>query len=91
LSEQSAAVEIYTWRYCPYCMRAKRHLSARGVSFVEYAIDGDSAAREAMRERADGRYTLPQIFIDGQGIGGCDELLSLDARGELEPMLTRSR
>ena len=80
-------VEIYTWRACPFCIHAKRLLSARGVRFVEYPIDGDAAARAAMRDRAGGRDTLPQIFIDDQPIGGCDELVSLDRSGDLETWL----
>ncbi len=81
-----ATVEIYTTPTCPFCHRAKRLLDKRGVSYRE--IDAaDAATRKAMTERAEGRYTVPQIFINGQGIGGCDELFSLDFEGELTPML----
>lgn len=86
-----ARVEIYTWRACPFCIRAKRLLNARGVRFVEYPIDGDAAARAAMRERAGGRDTLPQIFIDDRPIGGCDELFALDRSGGLETLLGPGR
>lgn len=82
-----AKVEIYTWRSCPFCIRAKALLDRKNVNYVEYGIDGDRQARSAMTERADGRSTVPQIFIDDQGIGGCDELHALDRSGELEPML----
>jgi glutaredoxin 3 len=83
----AANVEIYTWRYCPFCIRAKQLLERKGVAYTEFAIDGDHAARAAMSERADGRTSLPQIFIDGQGIGGCDELHALDRKGQLDPLL----
>ncbi|MCT0224448.1 glutaredoxin 3 [Synechococcus sp. CS-1328] len=83
----AANVEIYTWRYCPFCIRAKQLLERKGVAYTEYGIDGDHAARAAMSERADGRTSLPQIFIDGQAIGGCDELHALDHKGQLDPLL----
>ena len=67
-------VEIYTWQYCPFCIRAKSLLKKKNVNFTEYKIDGDEDARALMIERADGRRTLPQIFIDNEGIGGCDDL-----------------
>lgn len=82
-----ARVEIYTWRACPFCIHAKRLLNARGVDFIEYPIDGNAAARAAMRERAGGRDTLPQIFIDDQPIGGCDELVALERSGDLDALL----
>ena len=80
-------VEIYTWRFCPYCLRAKELLRSKGISFVEYSIDGDNAARERMVTRAEGRRTLPQIFINEQGIGGCDELYALDQKQKLDILL----
>jgi glutaredoxin 3 len=83
----TAKVEIYTWRFCPFCIRAKALLDRKGVAYVEYAIDGDNAARSAMTQRADGRSSLPQIFIDSQGIGGCDELHALERSGRLDPLL----
>ena len=82
-----AKVEIYTWRSCPFCIRAKALLERLRVNYVEYAIDGDSSARAAMTARAEGRTTGPQIFIDGRGIGGCDELHALDRAGELQSLL----
>ena len=69
-------VEIYTWQYCPFCIRAKSLLKKKNINFTEYKIDGDEDARALMIERADGRRTLPQIFIDNEGIGGCEELYS---------------
>jgi glutaredoxin 3 len=83
----AANVEIYTWSSCPFCIRAKGLLNKKGVQFTEYCIDGDEAAREKMAQRANGRRSLPQIFINDQHIGGCDDLHALDAQGKLEPML----
>lgn len=83
----SAKVEIYTWSTCPFCMRALALLRQKGVEFQEYCIDGDAAAREAMAERAHGRRSLPQIFINDHHIGGCDDLYALDRGGELDSLL----
>jgi len=85
--ESSTAVEIYTWSRCPYCMRAKALLDEKQVNFTEYVIDGDEDARDRMSERANGRRSLPQIFIDDKHVGGCDDLYDLEARGELDPLL----
>ena len=82
-----AKVEIYTWQYCPFCIRAKSLLHQKGVTFKEYPIDGDNAARQIMSERANGRTTVPQIFINDNGIGGCDELYALEAVQELDELL----
>ncbi|MEB3274099.1 MAG: glutaredoxin 3 [Prochlorothrix sp.] len=82
-----AAVEIYTWQTCPYCIRAKMLLMWKGVNFTEYKIDGDGAARVKMAERAGGKRTVPQIFINQAHVGGCDELYALDAQGKLDPLL----
>ena len=83
----AATVEIYTWRFCPFCIRAKGLLDRKGVAYSEYAIDGDEAARAVMAQRADGRRSLPQIFINDQGIGGCDELHALERAGRLDALL----
>lgn len=83
----AAKVEIYTWSFCPYCIRAKGLLDKKGVEYSEYCIDGDESARDEMRERADGRSSLPQIFIDDRHIGGCDDIYALESKGELEPLL----
>ncbi len=80
-------VEIYTWRTCPFCIRAKALLRRKGVAFTEYAIDGDEAAREQMAARAGGRRSVPQIFINGQHIGGCDDLYRLEQAGALDRLL----
>jgi glutaredoxin 3 len=87
LSAGPAKVEIYSWRFCPFCIRAKGLLDRKGVVYSEYLIDGDAAAREAMTRRAHGRSTLPQIFINDRGIGGCDELYALDREGRLDALL----
>lgn len=80
-------VEIYTWRTCPFCIRAKALLNRKGIPYTEYAIDGDEAARSRMAERAGGRCSVPQIFINGRHIGGCDELYQLEQAGELDRLL----
>lgn len=80
-------IEIYTWSTCPFCLRAKGLLNRKGVEFTEYCIDGDNEAKEKMAIRANGNRSLPQIFIDDQHIGGCDEIHSLDAQGKLDQLL----
>jgi glutaredoxin 3 len=81
-------VEIYTWRSCPFCIRAKQLLTSKGVDFTEYKIDGDEAARKQMAQRANGRRSVPQIFINDRHIGGCDDIYDLDFQGKLDPLLT---
>ncbi|MBW4591356.1 MAG: glutaredoxin 3 [Brasilonema angustatum HA4187-MV1] len=85
-----ANVEIYTWQTCPYCIRAKMLLWWKGVKFTEYKIDGNEAARVNMAERANGRRSVPQIFINNQHIGGCDDLYQLDTQAQLDPILSQS-
>lgn len=80
-------VEIYTKDYCPYCHRAKSFLSARGVNFTEYDVTYNRDGEAEMRRRS-GRRTVPQIFVDGVGIGGSDDLVRLDRQGKLTPLLT---
>jgi glutaredoxin 3 len=82
-----AKVEIYTSPFCGYCARAKRLLAAKGVDFVEYDVMADSSLRDTMESRAGGRSTVPQIFVDGKHVGGCDDLYALDAQGQLDPLL----
>ena len=81
------AVEIYTWSMCPFCIRAKALLKQKGITYQEYVIDGDEQARLAMGQRANGRRSVPQIFIDGEHIGGCDDLYDLEHQGQLDAML----
>jgi glutaredoxin 3 len=79
-------VEIFTTQTCPYCIAAKKLLQSKGVSYEETDVGADPAIREAMTARA-GRRSVPQIFIDGTHVGGCDDLHALDAAGKLDPML----
>ena len=80
-------VKMYTTAVCPYCTRAKQLLSARGVSSIEeIRVDRDDAARVHMMEIT-GRRTVPQIFIGATHVGGCDDLIALDARGALAELL----
>ncbi len=81
-------VEIYTWTYCPFCIRAKALLDKKGVNYENYVIDGDEEARDVMAERSNGKRSLPQIFISDRHIGGCDDLYALEIQGELDPLLT---
>jgi glutaredoxin 3 len=83
----TAKVEIYTWSLCPFCIRAKGLLNRKGVEFIEYCIDGDEEARAAMAERAKGKRSLPQIFINDRHIGGCDDIHALEKKGDLDPLL----
>lgn len=83
----AAKVEIYSSPFCGYCARAKGLLSRKGVDYVEYDVLADSSKRDEMVERAHGRTTVPQIFIDGTHVGGCDDLYALEGEGRLDPML----
>jgi glutaredoxin 3 len=80
-------IVIYTTATCPYCHRAKALLNKRWLAFEEISVDGNPAARAAMTARANGRYTVPQIFFGDRHIGGSDDLHDLDARGELQAVL----
>ncbi|MBK5264847.1 MAG: glutaredoxin 3 [Alphaproteobacteria bacterium] len=80
-------VEIYTKMMCSFCARAKRLLSDKGVEFEEYDITMGGPKRQEMLDRANGGYTVPQIFIDGNHIGGSDDLMELESAGRLDPLL----
>ena len=82
-------VEIYTKDYCPFCHRAKELLRIKGVPFEEIEITRNPVLEEEMRRRS-GRTTVPEIFINGQLIGGCEELFNLDEKGGLDPLLGAS-
>ena len=82
-----ASVEIYTRKFCSCCHYAKELLSRKGVAFREIDVTGNADVRRQMTERAQGRNTLPQIFIGSKHIGGCDELYALEDAGELDPLL----
>ena len=85
-----AKVEIYTWATCPFCRRAKQLLDSKNIKYIEYAIDGDEAARDAMVQRgSDGKRSVPQIFINNVHIGGSDALYQLEAAGKLDLLLTQ--
>lgn len=84
-----ANVEIYTWQTCPFCLRAKLLLWLKGVDYTEYKIDGDDTARNQMSQRANGRRTVPQIFINNQHIGGFDDLDQINQAGQLDPLLVQ--
>lgn len=80
-------VEIYTTPFCPYCHAAKALLRKKGVTFHEIDVSSDQKLRMAMTQRAGGRRAVPQIFIGGQHVGGCDDLHALDAERALDKML----
>lgn len=82
-----AEVVIYTTRICPYCVRAKMLLQRKGVAYKEVDVSNDPAERQALVERTRQR-TVPQIFINGEHIGGCDDLYALDRAGGLDPKLS---
>jgi glutaredoxin 3 len=86
-----AKVVIYTTSTCPYCVAAKRLLSQKRVEFQEVKVDGDRAQRAKMTDLAGGRTSVPQIFIDGRHIGGCDDLFDLDRAGGLDPLLCEAQ
>ena len=82
-----ANVEIYTKTFCGYCCRAKHLLESKGIAYREISVDFGGEARQQMIERANGRTTVPQIFIGDRHIGGCDELLELERSGELDGLI----
>ena len=82
-----AKVEIYTKAFCPYCARAINLLASKGVAVEEFDITMGGPKRGEMLERANGRSTVPQVFIDGQHIGGSDDLAALDRDGKLDTLL----
>jgi len=82
-----AKVEIYSTIFCPYCARARSLLQRKGVAFSDVDLDENPERRDEMVSRAGGRYTVPQIFIDGEHIGGSDDLFALDRAGQLDAKL----
>lgn len=85
----AADVYLYTTRFCPFCIRAKNLLNSKGVAFREIPVDGNPALREEMTKAA-GSHTVPQIWINQQHVGGCTDLMALDAKGQLDAMLAAS-
>ena len=82
-----ARVEMYATMWCPYCSRARMLLQGKGISFTEIDLDEEPGRRTEMVRRAQGRTSVPQIFIDGDHIGGSDDLVALDRAGQLDPKL----
>jgi glutaredoxin 3 len=82
-----AKVEMYTTMWCPYCAQARALLEKKGVDYTEIDIAEQPRRRDEMIRRAGGRTSVPQIFIDGEHIGGCDEMVALDRKGLLDPKL----
>jgi glutaredoxin 3 len=80
-------VEIYTTRYCPYCVAAKTLLKRKGVAYKEFDVGFDVEKREEMIKRANGRVTVPQIFVGSTHVGGNDDLQALERAGKLDPLL----
>jgi len=86
-----AEVELYTTPFCPYCVRARALLDRKGVAFTDIDITEEPSRRAEMIKRAGGRTSVPQIFIDGEHIGGSDELVALDNAGKLDAKLGMSK
>lgn len=80
-------VEIYVKTFCGFCFRAKRLLDSKGIEYKEHMVHFGGPERQEMIERSGGRTTVPQIFIDGRHIGGCDELMQLESQGKLDELL----
>lgn len=85
-----AKIEIYTSIMCPFCSHAVRLLKSKNISFEQIDISMSSALRQAMCNRAGGRTSVPQIFVNDEHIGGCDDLVALESAGHLDALLTRS-
>ena len=83
-----AKIEVYTTNVCPYCDRAKQLLRKHNLSFEEINVSSNILKREEMLKRSNGRQTVPQIFINNQHVGGCDDLYALDKAGRLLSMIT---
>lgn len=82
-----AEVTIYTTRYCPYCTAARALLEEKGIAYTEHDVTGSPEERRRLVERSGGRTTVPQVFIDGQPVGGYDDLAALDRAGRLDTLL----
>ena len=81
-----AEIIMYTTGYCPYCSRARGLLQQKGIEFTDIRVDDNPELRAEMEEKS-GRHTVPQIFINGQHIGGCDDMFALEEQGKLDPLL----
>lgn len=85
-----AIIEIYTWSHCRFSIQAKALLDRKGLEYIEYSIDEDIKARKALGKRANGDIAIPQIFINGQHIGGCNNLYILEEIGSLDELVNFS-
>ncbi|EAR09568.1 glutaredoxin 3 [Reinekea blandensis] len=85
----SADIRMYSSQWCPFCIQAKRLLESKQVSFKEIIVDGDPTLRAQMMQES-GRHTVPQIWINGEHIGGCDELYTLERNQKLDSLLTEA-
>ena len=85
----TATTEIYTKWGCPYCVRAKALLDGKGVAYEEYDVTLGGPKRAEMEQRVPGARTVPQIIVEGQALGGCDDIVALDRAGKLDPLLGR--
>jgi len=83
-------IEIYIKTWCPFCAKAKKLLESKGLPYEEFDIESDSKFVTEMRERSK-NHTVPQIFIDGKHIGGCDDLHEIDSTGELDNLVSQSK
>ncbi len=84
-----ASVEIYTKTFCPYCWKAKALLESKGLAYREISVDFGGEVRQQMIQRANGRTTVPQIFIREEHVGGCDDLLALESSGRLDDLVSK--
>lgn len=82
-----AEITMYSRSWCPYCRAAKELLESKGAAYNEIDIEREGGARQEMVQKAGGRTSVPQIFINGRHVGGCDDLYALDGRGELDRLL----
>lgn len=82
-----SGIEVYSSLWCPFCARAKALLNRKGVEYREIDVDRDPNLRQQMMQRAGGRRTVPQIFVDGRHVGGSDDLAALERAGELDALL----
>lgn len=87
MASERTEIEIYTTPFCPYCTMAKSLLQSKGVEWKEIDLMSEPARRDEMLTRADGRSTVPQIFVNGSGLGGFDEISALDRQGKLDEIL----
>ena len=85
-AEQSQPIVMYTTKFCPYCIRARGLLESKGWDYQNIPVDADQGLRSEMIEKS-GQHTVPQIWIGGQHVGGCDELFRLEAVNQLKIMV----